>query len=1115
MVGRIAIEPGDPGTIYCVVRPDSGGVGLFRSSNAGTPTEDWVSIVDQLQQSDPEIDPSCVAVNPVTPSTIYVGTWGYQSIFISLDRGAHWGPPLSVGARIRKLVVDPRTAGNPATTVLFAATDQGLFRSGDSGATWTNVLSGDVRSFSAFMPQMGTDVYYAGVLRSGLFTATDPTGPWTNLNNQNIGLPPYDAMAPGGENFHVVYADLCPLNPSRVYVVLLSGADASGNAVYTFGPPLTQWTKVASAVAQPNCYGFDPFFGVYDFAFAVAPNSPGDGMNDILFFCGVKLSRSTDGGNSWEVSPEPLHEDHHDVVFYPANPPVGTIPTVYFGCDGGLGASDGYCDPSVDISVTPADNDEMDTYVDDASMQNYNHGLSSLGIYAYASHPSLPALQYTGAQDTGVAAGAKSQVWRELVEADAPNIAVAPGADGIKVWFESGVNTTWAGYNLQLGTDQGGHIFSPTAVLSASGQTVKSTSPIVTTSDGRCLLGMWSLDMNVSPGPGNPVRSTVGLIDQAGTATRISQEFGYPTFVGLVCVTQIGADVGYCATSDGRLWTTPSIAAATPATVWSEISGSKPAGLALCGIAIDAAGSLYVLADSPVSVGALSTPLFSVVGNAWVAQTCTGVPSGTPFAMMRADPVTPGVLYACAGAKVYKLTLTAGTWNWLDISDDLPGQPINDMWISNIGTASAPVVLLRLAISTRGVWELNVAAPPGPLPIWLYLRDNVLDQGLLPASPDFVPSPYAPADPTQQIVHYESIDIKVDTRQVPGGATPAFFQTDPEGGTVPISSIAFECINDNSQNLPSMDAARVSVQVHNASRVKADALAWAVYAHAAGHPPSLAASPSKGNNYPFWSQFTVSGGVASITPGLPSDSPWTAIGSPIPLSGIDAEHPGIATWDWNVPMLPIGDPGHYCIMAFVHSAQNPLVETQYVVDTVTPINRLVAQKNLHVGPPLPQGPVPPGMKHASMGEYVELNNPFPILMEFDLFFDFRSLPPELEARLQFTELKTVRPLNESTFGIRSSRRGSLFTLPRKAGSLQGSRTLFPRFVDRVYEAHPSTRVVVLGVRIPAFGKEAAFLTVTNKGRLQPGSQYRFRVEQQGIERTVGGSTYIVRITRSA
>lgn len=63
----------------------------------------------------------------------------------------------------------------------------------------------------------------------------------------------------------------------------------------------------------------------------------------------------------------------------------------------------------------------------------------------------------------------------------------------------------------------------------------------------------------------------------------------------------------------------------------------------------------------------------------------------------------------------------------------------------------------------------------------------------------------------------------------------------------------------------------------------------------AGHVPSLAASPSHGNAFTFWSQFGVSGGVGTITPNLPADSPWTANRAAHHAGGIDAAHPQVAS----------------------------------------------------------------------------------------------------------------------------------------------------------------------------------------------------------------------------
>jgi hypothetical protein len=1174
LVARIAIEPGSLGrTMYTIVRPSNGGVVLYRGDNAGTPIEQWASLVDGLQQGNPRVDPSWVAINPTTPSTIFMATYDDQSVYVSIDRGRTWGPRQYVGGRIKKLVIDPRTAGNPTGTVIYAATDAGVFRSADSGSSWINVLAGDVWSFCASMPPAGPDAYCAGVMRAGLLSTANPLAAWTNLNAAGIGLPAHN---PGGggasENFNVVYADICPLNPSRLYLLTFrpnsptDGTPVFGS-LYTTSNPAATWSTVATVSPPQPAYGFYYFFGIYDFAFAVSPNSPGDGATDILFFGGLGFSRSTDAGRTWQTPPDILHADHHAFVFYPEAPPAGTIPKVYIGCDGGLALSNGYCNPAVNITTAPPDFDELTTYTDTPVVQNVDHAISSVALYSYSSSPALSALQYTAAQDTGVSAGVMTGGRRGIADADATQVACAPGADGVKVWVDLGQYNSWPEYRVLMFTDKGNYAPGSVFVIyPPSGSPVEAHSRLVVAPDNTCVLGMVTLDagttLTSAIGSGvqvvTPVsmtgistgmtldvggefvivtattattftanfgsahaagttvqsaRATVGRLDQSGGAARISQNFGLNGVqVETVAVGPSGTDVGYCATSDNRVWQTSPLSTANAGTVWSEVATGRPVAVRISAIAIGAAGDVYVLAPYPVTAGGTSTSLFAIGSGSWVAQPCVGVPSGYMLGPMVADPVRAGVLYAASGARVYKLTIAAGTWTWTDISDNLPGQWIYDMWIANVGTPATPKIMLRVGIPTRGVWEVDVTSAPSDPPITLYLRDNFLDQGIFPNSPDGIPSPYAPTDPGQVAYHYMSADIKVDARQPATGGSPAFFQTDPEGGVVPISHVAFDALADNSENLPQTDAARVHVQIHNRSLTPANnALVWAVYANASGHVPSLSASPSMGNAFPFWSQFQLAGGVASIVPNLPADSPWTAVGPPIVLSGVDAAHPQVATWNWSVPLLSTGDPGHFCMVAFVHSADNPLAETAMDVDTITPRNRTIAQKNLHIGAPLSPGPAGAGPKDLKeIAEYIEFNNPLREEELFDFLFDLRGLPKELEVRVQFTKLATLEPLDRSIHGMARKHKGGQ---PPRANKFPERRRIIelPEFDTEIYEAHPAGRLQVNGVRMPPMGRAAAFLTIRNRGTLEPGSEYSFAVRQIDPRGTQGGGTYVVRI----
>jgi hypothetical protein len=492
-------------------------------------------------------------------------------------------------------------------------------------------------------------------------------------------------------------------------------------ALYRSDNATSAWSKITFGATVPSAYqqgfGFDSFYGIYDFAFAVAPNSPGKnatgGNKDILFFAGPFFWRSTDSGQTWVSTANSLHIDHHEFAFsYPPNAPAGQIPSIYFGTDGGLGMSNHFCDPNVDISAPPADYDELAVYSHGGSgaVQNYNHGISAVAIRDYTSHPAFSAIQYIAANDTSIAAGEKTGVWRgftvEGPTGDDANIAAAPGPDGVKVWYlPQGEGAVWPSYMFTDHRD-----FSPSSqpVLTSSGQTVTTWGTLVTTPDNRCLCAMWTYDAN-----GNPVQKGVGLFDHNAVAWLISQDFS-PAGAERVSVGH-ASDIAYCGTSDNRVWFTPSVSAAATAaaanmtTVWKEVV-NPPAGIVVWQIAIDASNAAYVLAESPMTVGGVTTPLFKISGGAWEPQPCQNAPNLPNFGRLLADPTQAGTLYLSSGGQVYRLTLMGGMWNWQNISDDLPGQDIYQMWIGNIGEiiprhgrVAEQINILRVAIPQRGV----------------------------------------------------------------------------------------------------------------------------------------------------------------------------------------------------------------------------------------------------------------------------------------------------------------------------------------------------------------------------------------------------------------------------
>ena len=89
-----------------------------------------------------------IAPDPANPAIVYLaagmGYWGDAAIWRSTDRGASWRitpVPFKMGGNEdgrglgERLAIDP----NRTSTLLFGSRHDGLWRSGDSGATWRKV----------------------------------------------------------------------------------------------------------------------------------------------------------------------------------------------------------------------------------------------------------------------------------------------------------------------------------------------------------------------------------------------------------------------------------------------------------------------------------------------------------------------------------------------------------------------------------------------------------------------------------------------------------------------------------------------------------------------------------------------------------------------------------------------------------------------------------------------------------------------------------------------------------------------------------------------------------------------------------------------------------------
>jgi Abnormal spindle-like microcephaly-assoc'd, ASPM-SPD-2-Hydin len=347
LVSSIAPHPTNPNTLYI----GTVGGGVWRSADGGAT---WSPLFDR-QVAMGVGEPAAIAIDPINPSVVYVGTSGrfnaqpQAGLFKSTDEGASWvilgsGYPSGntgnaiqfAGQFINVIIVDPANSNR-----VYLASTSGVFASNDGGLNWvqgSNVF-GDARSLQldASTP-VGARILYAGISGRGVFQSTDGGANWAQILS---GTTAVVAAAVGGppNGFGKVIVSLAPptkpvANPGGVQVVYVS-LQGTGGAPDPIGVFMS--TDQGNTWVQQTATGMPTNTqGGYSFHFAVDPGSPGDGINDILYFGAVGQAKSTNSGNSF-AGMGGLHADTHSWAFIPQPSPTPSV--VFSGNDGGLAKS--------------------------------------------------------------------------------------------------------------------------------------------------------------------------------------------------------------------------------------------------------------------------------------------------------------------------------------------------------------------------------------------------------------------------------------------------------------------------------------------------------------------------------------------------------------------------------------------------------------------------------------------------------------------------------------------------------------------------------------------------------------------------------------------------------
>src|SRR5450830_726295 len=306
-VSSLAINPLTPTTLYAVI-----GSRVFRSVNSGTT---WTAVNTGLTAQ----AVSCLAINPLTPTTLYAGG---SSVFRSVDSGDHWTVTNTglTGIRVTSLAINPK-----APTTLYAGTDSGedpivgpaiasggVFRSTNSGATWTAANTGLMaqRVFSLVINPLTPTTMYVGTNGSGVFRSVNSGTTWTAVNT---GIPYMETSS----------LAINPRTPTTLYAGTGVGVYRSVNRGATWtaaNTGITKWEVISLAIdpkTPATLYASFTHNGVFRYV-GVSPYA-------------LTTTASPSAGGSFRRSPDASSYAPGTVVTLTASPVAGYVFTGWSG----------------------------------------------------------------------------------------------------------------------------------------------------------------------------------------------------------------------------------------------------------------------------------------------------------------------------------------------------------------------------------------------------------------------------------------------------------------------------------------------------------------------------------------------------------------------------------------------------------------------------------------------------------------------------------------------------------------------------------------------------------------------------------------------------------------
>jgi PKD repeat protein len=321
-INFITIHPRDSNTFF--IGAPAGG--LWYTTDGGS---SWTTTTDDLET----IGTSDLVINPLNPNVMYLATGDGDGgatysigVLKSTNGGISWNPTgldwsVSSAWKINKLLLNPND-----TSILFAATNGGIYRSDNSGSSWSLVQNGSFKDIE-FRPNDPDIVYACG---NQFYKSSDAGEHFTQIAN---GLP---------SSTVINRMAIAVTEANSDYVYILAAATSSGSyGFYGFYQSTDKGSSFNTQATSPNLLGWESSGsdvggqGWYDLAIIASSKDA-----NTVYTAGVNIWKTTDGGLSWNINSHwygqygnpYVHADIHSLQFNGSS---------LFACtDGGLFKTD-------------------------------------------------------------------------------------------------------------------------------------------------------------------------------------------------------------------------------------------------------------------------------------------------------------------------------------------------------------------------------------------------------------------------------------------------------------------------------------------------------------------------------------------------------------------------------------------------------------------------------------------------------------------------------------------------------------------------------------------------------------------------------------------------------